>query len=428
MNIITVERVTKRYRLNSLGSKSLREQLARSARRLVALDASDWTTSEELLAVDGVSFSVERGETVGFIGPNGSGKSTILKLLARVTYPTSGQIEVHGSVASLIEIGAGFHPELTGRENIYLYGSIMGMRRAEVRQKFDSIVDFSELHQFVDTPVKYFSSGMYVRLGFAVAAHINPQVLLVDEVLAVGDAAFKRKCLEQIEALRRDGATIVFVSHDMQTVERLCGRVFFLQQGQIRSEGEPGKVIGDYYSTLISDQAPTRNGRTNARAAVSRDGADRAVQIVDVRLLNGNGEELPTFATGDPLVARIEFQAHRPLADPVFDLLFYSLNNQLLCHFTTALSGEPIQMLRGGGVLDIACDELGLMPGSYRVEAAISVRGALEPCDHKPRQQLLQVLPGKDVRGTFYVPHRWRLLPSYQEAPEAERSGGWSYF
>jgi lipopolysaccharide transport system ATP-binding protein len=251
MKIITVDHVSKCYRLSRLGAKSLREEFARWGERLFA--RQDSRGKEEFYALREVSFEIGRGETVGFIGPNGSGKSTILKLLARIIYPTRGRIVVRGSVASLIEVGAGFHPELTGRENIFLYGSIMGMKQAEVRAKFDRIVAFAELERFIDTPVKRYSSGMYVRLGFAVAAHINPSVLLVDEVLAVGDMAFQSKCQRRIEELRRDGMTIVFVSHDMSVVERLCNRVFFLRDGEIRAAGEPRDVINEYYSAVVAE-------------------------------------------------------------------------------------------------------------------------------------------------------------------------------
>ena len=251
MDIITFDHVSKRYRLSQLGSKSIREELSRSAWRLVRYRRTAATDeTDHFAALDDVSFTIEKGETVGIIGSNGAGKSTILKLLAHITYPTSGKIAVLGSVASLIELGAGFHPELTGRENIYLYGAIMGMRRAEVRARFDEIVDFSELHRFIDAPVKRYSSGMYVRLGFSVAAHINPEVILVDEVLAVGDAAFRRKCLQRVDELRRGGTTIVLVSHDTVVVEELCNRVFFMQDGRIRAQGAPRTVIEDYYRTI----------------------------------------------------------------------------------------------------------------------------------------------------------------------------------
>ncbi|QQS49482.1 MAG: ABC transporter ATP-binding protein [Acidobacteriota bacterium] len=244
--MISVEGVSKRYRLSRLGARSIREEFERAGRRIISRNGG--CADDDFYALRNLSFEVESGETLGLIGPNGSGKSTILKLLARISYPTTGRIQVRGSIASLIEVGAGFHPELSGRENIYLYGSIMGMRRAEVREKFDQIVDFAGLERFIDTPVKRYSSGMYVRLGFAVAAHINPHILLVDEVLAVGDASFQNKCLRRIEELRRNGMTVIFVSHDMPAVERICNRVILLDHGVLIVDGCPGEAIALYES------------------------------------------------------------------------------------------------------------------------------------------------------------------------------------
>ena len=418
MKIISLDHVSKRYRLSRLGSKSIREEMARVVKRLTPGKTIE-DGSDEFYALREVSLEVEQGETVGFIGPNGSGKSTILKLLSRIIYPTRGKITVRGSVASLIEVGAGFHPELTGRENVYLYGSIMGMRRAEVREKFDRIVEFAELQRFIDTPVKRYSSGMYVRLGFAVAAHINPSVLLVDEVLAVGDAAFQSKCQQRIEELRCGGMTIAFVSHDMTAVERLCNRVFFLHQGQVRSEGEPQKVIGDYYNATIFKQAVANGSAEATREGVENE-AGQAAEIVNVRFLNGEGEEIDTIATGEALMARIEYCAHRTIEDPVFELFFYSPDDRLHCHYTTAITGERIPALQGSGVIEIACDAFGLTPGIFKIDARLSRRGAIDAYDWKPRQYLIKVLPGQKVRGMFYSPHRWRLLPPSEARSEQQ--------
>ncbi|MGH9840989.1 MAG: ABC transporter ATP-binding protein [Blastocatellia bacterium] len=411
MNIVTVDKVSKRYRISRLGARSIREDLARFFTR----DGGE--EKEDFYALRDVSLEIEQGEAVGFIGPNGSGKSTILKLLARIIYPTRGKITVRGSVASLIEVGAGFHPELTGRENIFLYGSIMGMKQADVRSKFDRIVEFAELRRFIDTPVKRYSSGMYVRLGFAVAAHINPQVLLVDEVLAVGDASFQSKCQQRIEELQRGGMTIVFVSHDMMAVERLCGRVFFIHKGELRSAGDPRDVISDYYEAVVFKE----EGKNLALPASE---SDREAEILNVRFLDRDGLEVDSLATGQPMRAQIEYCAHRRIEDPVFELLFYSADDRLHCQYTTAIAGEPIPSLEGRGVIEIECEELGLTPGIFKIDALLARRGALAAYDWRPRQYLLKVQPGKRVRGIFYSPHRWRLLPSDGLAGKDARAPG----
>jgi ABC-type polysaccharide/polyol phosphate transport system ATPase subunit len=417
MKIITVDQVSKRYRLSRLGAKSFREELSRLGQNLITRRATG--EREDFYALRDVNFEVEEGETIGFIGPNGSGKSTVLKLLARIIYPTAGKITVRGSVASLIEVGAGFHPELTGRENIYLYGSIMGMKRSEVREKFDRIVEFAELQRFIDTPVKRYSSGMYVRLGFAVAAHINPHVLLVDEVLAVGDASFQKKCQQRIEELRRNGMTIAFVSHDMTAVERLCERVIFLDKGEIRAEGEAREVISEYYSAVGLRQDTEERGRP---LTVNNE-YGREAEILDVRFLDRDGVLVDSIATGEPMIAQIEYQAYRSIEDPVFELSFYSAEDRLHCHYTTALTGERIPALQGRGVVEIECEEFGLTPGVFKIDALMERRGTTVAYDWKPRQYLLKVVPGKKVRGMFYSPHRWRLLPSSESPKQQEERG-----
>jgi hypothetical protein len=293
----------------------------------------------------------------------------------------------------------------------------MGMKQADVRAKFDNIVEFAELQRFIDTPVKRYSSGMYVRLGFAVAAHINPHVLLVDEVLAVGDASFQSKCQQRIEELRRNGMTIVFVSHDMTTVERLCSRVFFLDKGGVRAEGDPQDVIGEYYNAVVFQGE-------RANLMLPRDVAGREAEILGVRFLDRDGIEVDSLATGQPMRAQIEYRAHRRIEDPVFELLFYSADDRLHCHYTTAIAGDPILSLEGRGIVEIDCEELGLTPGVFKVDAMLARRGATAAYDWKPRQYLLKVQPGKHVRGIFYSPHSWRLLPS-SEIQNQEMNEEW---
>jgi len=214
------------------------------------LDIFKPAATEEFWALDDVSFEIKKGETIGIIGPNGSGKSTILKLMAGVMVPSRGNVEIAGKIAPLIELGAGFHPELTGRENIYLNGSILGMKQKEIDKKFKSIVDFSELHEFIDTPVKHYSSGMYMRLGFSIAISIEPEILLIDEILAVGDIAFQQRCMEKMNEFKKNGVTIVFVSHSLGAIKDFCQRAIWLEGGKMKEEGKPEKVIAAYQASL----------------------------------------------------------------------------------------------------------------------------------------------------------------------------------
>src|SRR5262252_9170481 len=267
-----------------------------------------WSTPKEFWAVREVSFEVKRGEALGIIGHNGAGKSTILKLLASITTPSAGEIRINGRVAALIEVGSGFHPELTGRENVYLSGSILGMARSEIGQKLESIIDFSEIRDFIDIPVKRYSSGMYVRLGFAIAAHLEPEILLLDEVLAVGDMAFQRKCLDRVRALRREGRTIIFISHDLSAVEALCDRVLLMQRGELIADGPPGEVIGQYKAlatevatTLFPGVGPLREWR-DAYAS-----GDRVVRLRRVRVCGEDGATISTVDIRHPVGIEITY-------------------------------------------------------------------------------------------------------------------------
>src|SRR5215470_1048442 len=267
-----------------------------------------WRTPREFWAVREVTFEVERGEALGIIGHNGAGKSTILKLLASITTPSSGEITINGRAAALIEVGSGFHPELTGRENVYLSGSILGMTRSEVGRKLESIIDFAEIREFIDIPVKRYSSGMYVRLGFAIAAHLEPEIQLLDEVLAVGDLAFQRKCLDRVRALRQAGRTIIFISHDLNAVEALCDRVLLMQRGEVIADGPPGEVIGQYKALATKGTTSPFPGIGPVREWRDLDApGDRVVRLRRVRVCGEVGATVSAVDIRHPVGIEITY-------------------------------------------------------------------------------------------------------------------------
>jgi ABC-type polysaccharide/polyol phosphate transport system ATPase subunit len=365
-------------------------------RKLRALRAR----SEDFWALRDVSFTVERGEVLGIIGHNGAGKSTILKLLSSITSPTSGEITINGRLSALIEVGSGFHPELSGRENIFLNGAILGMRREEIAAKLDSIADFAGVRQFLDTPVKRFSSGMYVRLGFAIAAHLDPDILLLDEVLAVGDAAFQEKCLGRIAELREAGKTIVFISHDLAAVERICTRVILMQRGEIVGSGHPGDVITRY------QRLPSSSSHNIAAAQFS----DGSAEIVSLLLLNLDGSPTTDVRTGSPVALRINYSVMKPLEDAAFEVVFFNVDGQIVSEFSTVNSGSSISLEPGEGAILFTCPELGLLPGLYYAAVAVKRRHEPEAIHWQYGAATVRVDSGKIVKGAFYMPNSWELL------------------
>jgi ABC-type polysaccharide/polyol phosphate transport system ATPase subunit len=363
---------------------------------------------EQFWALQNVSFSVARGETVGIIGHNGAGKSTILKLLANITSPTSGEMIINGRLSALIEVGSGFHPELTGRENIFLNGAILGMRRVEIAEKLDSIVDFAGVRPFLDVPVKRFSSGMYVRLGFSIASHLDPDILLLDEVLAVGDAAFQEKCLSRIEALRRAGTTIVFISHDLAAVERICDRVILLRRGEVSATGTPREIITEY-------QQHVDPSRINTMKTAVED--DRAV-IDSLVFRSPDGSRPAVFHTGDPLVAHIDFVAHHEIKDAVFEIFVRTGDLTEMCQLTTETSGDVIDLPVGPGSVTFHCNELALQPGMYHANVCVKERVASEAINWQYQAATLRVDPGKVTRGQFYQANSWRIMTTATVAPQ----------
>jgi ABC-type polysaccharide/polyol phosphate transport system ATPase subunit len=404
------DRVSKKYRIPKAPRiKAGRNLFARRLQNLLERNADFW-------ALRDVSFEVSRGETLGIIGPNGAGKSTLLKLLSKITAPTSGEITINGRLSALIEVGSGFHPELTGRENIYLNASILGMKRREIAEKIDSIIDFAGVREFIDAPVKRYSSGMYVRLGFSIAAHLDPDVLLLDEVLAVGDASFQVKCLQRLSELRQRETTILFISHDLAAVERLCDRALLLDGGQILLSGTPREVIAHYRRALYTD-APTEQ--------MNRGYERKPVEITKLYFYDSQGQETTSFFTGRPFTACVEYTAHERVADAAFEVFCYSHDGAYIhCQLTTAQSGERIDLEQGDGTVEMYCAELGLQPGVYTIGAAVKQRPASASIDWWYADKMIYVEPDKWVRGSFYLPHRWRIRQSGtrpDEVPSAEQ-------
>jgi lipopolysaccharide transport system ATP-binding protein len=354
-------------------------------------------------AVRNMSFVVERGEALGIIGHNGAGKSTILKLLSSITAPTSGEIVVDGRLAALIEIGSGFHPELTGRENVYLNGVLLGMRRREITSKLKSIVEFAGVEQFIDTPVKHYSSGMYLRLGFSIAAHLDPEILLLDEVLAVGDAAFQAKCLDRVTELRRTGTTIVFISHNLHAVSRLCERTLLLSKGEVLMDGPTNDVIAEYERILfqLTPSAP------HGDPIIAR---PQAAEVVSLSFYDSNNRQTNSFQTGESLRAVVQYKVTKPIEDAVVEVYFYSIFGNLHCHFSTLTEGEGLKLSPGTGVVEFFCPEVALEAATFNVDVGIKRRGsrASEFVDCK-RAAVLNVTIGKSVMGAFHMPHSWSV-------------------
>ena len=404
MVAVRFDRVSKRYRVRR-PVDAHRSRLAR---------AFGTGGSEDFWAVRDVSFEVPQNQALGIIGRNGAGKSTLLKLMSRITAPTSGQITLNGRMSALIEVGSGFHPELTGRENVFLSGSVLGMRRREIAAKLDRIVAFSGVGRFIDTPVKWYSSGMYVRLGFAIAAHLDPDILLVDEALAVGDAAFQLQCYERLAELHDAGTTMLFISHDLPSIEKLCDRVMLMEQGQVMATGAPHDVVLDY-QRLVATAHVTRVAGIAAAAAQS------PARVEAVTFHDESGNSTMFGRTGAPLLTRVQVAVVEPVADAEIEVFYYSRDGRTLhCQQSTAIDAASLPLERGRQTIEFVMPGLGLQPGIYSVGASIRERDAEATLDWFYGQTLLHVDPGKYVRGHFYAPHYWRVVT--QETTE----GAWN--
>ena len=397
--------VSKRFILHHQRSRTLREAV------LGRFERGRDTGREELWALRDVSFDVEPGDCFGIIGANGSGKSTALKLMTRILEPTRGQVQVRGRVSALLELGAGFHPDLTGRENVYLNGSILGIGRRAMRQRLDQIVAFAELERFIDMPVKHYSSGMYMRLGFAIAINVDPDVLLTDEVLAVGDQSFQTKCMERIGEMKQAGVTIVFVSHSLDSVRSLCNKSVWLDQGQVTASGVSHEVIDAYLASVAEkDEARLAAEAAAAQGQEGRWGTGEAA-ITGVTFLNAAGKEAHVFFTGQPMRVRIGYRVTGRIEEPMIGVAIYRSDGIHVNGPNTRLSGYDIPYIEGEGAVDYVIDSLALLEGSYDFSAAIYDAECVHPYDHQHRAFKFLAQRGrvKESYGLVYVPSHWEL-------------------
>jgi len=390
---VEANQVSKKFKLIHERNQSIKAAIMRGRR----------TISEDFWALRDVSFQVHRGETFGLIGENGSGKSTMLKCLTRILRPTQGSVSVEGKVSALLELGAGFHPELSGRENVFLNGAILGLSQKELRSRFDEIVDFAGIGQFIDEPVKNYSSGMYVRLGFSVAINVDPDVLFVDEVLAVGDEAFQRKCNEKFAELRRAGKTIVLVSHGMAGVQNLCDRVAWFSHGQLIQLGNPREVIEAYTGTVQSDRQVDQQGHNRWGSGEGR--------ITDVRFVDEAGDRTTRVRSGESATLRLDYEMSAPIERPVFGIAISTLEGFNVTGPNSRDAGCVPQALDGTGHVDITFDPVLLLPGSYDLTVSLHDYTCLHPYDFRQNVLRFDVDRGPigENVGVVSLAPKWRI-------------------
>jgi ABC-type polysaccharide/polyol phosphate transport system ATPase subunit len=438
MNAIEVRGVRKTYRRYSRRRQFATLKSALLSGRVL----SDLRPDQTFDALKGVSFDVAAGTTFGIVGRNGSGKSTMLKLIAGIGRPTEGAVTVKGRVSALIELGAGFHPEISGRENVYINGMMLGLTKREVAARFDEIVAFAGLEDFIDAPVKTYSSGMYMRLGFAVAIHVDPDVLLVDEVLAVGDEAFTHKCLDKFAEFRRRGRTVLLVTHALDLVTRFCDEALWLDAGVARLQGDPKRVVDAYLMDVAGVENQTLEeegvGRATAPHRASVRGGDpaqgspggpegspqttpsdiskaiegrwgsREVEITAVEFVGRTGQAAHVFQSGDPVDIRFQVRAREPVTDLVFGVGIFNADGMCCYGTNTDIEGAASGAMSGDGQVTFTIDRLDLVDGSYKVDVAAHRKNGA-PYDYHRLLHTLRVVSSLKETGIFRPPHRWNF-------------------
>ena len=412
---IRVQNLGKCYRVGHQqqrgGYRTLRDAIVAAAKAPFCRWGSGTVAAkseEDFWALEDVSFEVKPGEVVGIIGRNGAGKSTLLKILSRITKPTKGRIDLNGRVGSLLEVGTGFHPELSGRENIYLNGSILGMTRREIERKFDGIVDFAEIGKFIDTPVKRYSSGMYVRLAFAVAAHLEPEILIVDEVLAVGDIGFQRKCIGRMQEVGRNGTTVLFVSHNMPAIESLCSRGILLDGGRSVRDASVSEIVDDYRRNVFGEPKGVVLPLSEQREP------DKAQRVLrSVVLLDGRGTPTNFVPLGGLFHLRMAFAVSQPIAFPTIGVGIDDTWGQRILTLHTPLATPAVERLEGKCLVDCRVENFPLAPGDYWIKVAVS---AGDEIDSEDRVLPFCVVNGDAfgegrgfARGLCVAPSQWNI-------------------
>jgi len=399
-NVIEVENIVKTFKIYHRKVRNIKDLFLFREKNQYEL----------FYALKDVSFGVKKGEMLGIIGQNGAGKSTILKILARILRPDSGNINTRGKVSALLELGAGFHPDLTGLENIYINGTILGLTRKQISENIDNIFEFSELENFKDTPVKNYSSGMYMRLAFAVAINVNPDIILVDEVLSVGDERFQRKCKNKFYEFKNKEKSIVFVSHDLATVENLCDKVIYLDKGEIKEYGTPRDVISSYLSDInkIKNEVDEKDRKDKG----GKRWGSKEIEIKNVKIMNGEGKEENIFNTNDKLIVNIEYEAKGRINRPVFGIAIIRKEDEVLVTGPNTRFDElVIESVEGRGNIKFIIDKLILLPGEYLLTIAVYDYLMVNPFDHLNEMFEFRVVAGneKEKYGLIKIPHRWEI-------------------